>query len=130
MKINVGNDQLLEWDSIESMLPKDPETNAVKGSFDFKPDTVIRMKSGEVVKTPTPVADLIKAHEEAVERVQSQSPLPKSSEVVSDDFLKALDAVIAELQIIRKEFGFLREVLTRFCIVIEKDGIQTKPYIQ
>lgn len=121
MKIDVGNGQWVDLDRAISILPKEPETNSVKGSFDFKSETVITMDNGDVIRTTVPIPDLMSEHEKAVKEAELKQVVDIRPVVAgADDIVKVLEAAVKELEVIRKEFGFLREIANRFGIVVEE----------
>jgi len=121
MKIDVGNNQWVDLDKANTILPKEPETNSVKGSFDFKPETVITMDNGDVIKTPTPISELMQKHRQAKATAEDRQRLVQTPGTGADDVVKAMDDGIKELMVIRKEFQALREIINRFCIVAEEE---------
>lgn len=98
MLIYCENNVAFDSEEVSSITEVATETKATEGAFAFKMDSEIIMKSGKVLKTPTPVATIIDGIRKSREQEVNADPL-------MEDLLVQVKKTTAELQAIREFFS-------------------------
>jgi len=119
--ISIDGNFISDASSIDSILPVDVKTTSIKegGAFDFKPETEITLKNGNVFRTAMSPEDVMQLLNESDKTIPEKIPPTYESLLFDSD---SLDAVLDQLRKITEHLHTLSEFIGRLTMHITEGG--------